>query len=236
MAIEYFVFGGQDSRDCGVYISGSGVFGAPERDGSKVSIPGRNGEMFLDNGRYKNIDIKYPAFIKDDFSDNIKDFRNKIAAQKGYQRLEDSYHTDEFRIARYKGAVKTKPVLRGLNKQTFDITFDAKPQRFLKSGETPTEYTVNGTITNPTEMTALPLVRVIGTGTLTIGSVAVTITNNTAYIDIDCETQEAYYGSVNMNSCIQLTNGLFPSLAAGSNAVDIGTLTKVTITPRWWIL
>lgn len=236
MAIEYFVFGGKDSRDCGVYISGSGVFGAPERDGSKVSIPGRNGEMFLDNGRYKNIDIKYPAFIKDDFADNIKDFRNKIAAQKGYQRLEDSYHTDEFRIARYKGAVKTKPVLRGLNTQTFDITFDAKPQRFLKSGETPAEYTANGTITNPTEMTALPLVRVIGTGTLTIGSVAVTITNNTAYIDIDCETQEAYYGSVNMNSFIQLTNGLFPSLAAGSNAVDIGTLTKVTITPRWWIL
>ncbi|MBR5931241.1 MAG: hypothetical protein IKZ95_04355, partial [Lachnospiraceae bacterium] len=63
MAIEYFVFGGQDSRNYGIYISGSGVFGAPERDGSKVSIPGRNGEMFLDNGRYKNIEIKYPAFI-----------------------------------------------------------------------------------------------------------------------------------------------------------------------------
>lgn len=236
MAIEYFVFGGQDSRDCGVYISGSGVFGAPERDGSKASIPGRNGDVFLDNGRYKNIDIKYPAFIKDNFADNIEDFRNMIAAQKGYQRLEDSYHADEFRLARYKGAVKTKPVLRGLGTQTFDITFDAKPQRFLKSGETGQTFTTSGTITNPTEMTALPLIRVVGTGTLTIGSVTITVTSNTDYIDIDCETQEAYYGTTNMNSCIQLTNGLFPSLAAGSNAVDIGTLTSVTITPRWWIL
>lgn len=236
MAIEYFVFGGQDSRNYGIYISGSGVFGAPERDGSKVSIPGRNGEMFLDNGRYKNIEIKYPAFIKDNFANNIKGFRNKIAAQKEYQRLEDSYHTDEFRIARYKGAVKTKPVLRGLDKQTFDIIFDAKPQRFLKSGETAVEYTASGTITNPTEMTALPLVRAYGTGVLTIGDVSITITAADGYTDIDCETQEAYKGSVNCNANLALLSGAFPQLAPGATVVAFEGLTRVDITPRWWIL
>lgn len=236
MAVEYFIFGGEDSRSSSVYISGSGVFGAPERDESKVSIPGRNGDMLLDNRRYKNIDIKYPAFIKDNFTDNMELFRNRIAAKRGYQRLEDSYHPGEFRLARYKGAVKTKPVIRGLNAQTFDINFDAKPQRFLKSGETAISYMAAATIENPTEMTALPLVRAYGTGVLTIGDVSVTITAADGYTDIDCETQEAYKGSVNCNANLALLSGAFPQLAPGATVVAFEGLTRVDITPRWWIL
>lgn len=236
MAVEYFVFGGQDSRECSVYISGSGVFGAPERDGSKVIIPGRNGDVFLDNGRYKNIDIKYPAFIKDDFADNIEQFRNMIAAKQGYQRLEDSYHPDEFRIARYKGAVKTKPVLRGLNAQSFDITFDAKPQRFLKVGDSPVAFTTSGTITNPTMMTALPKIRAYGIGTVTIGDVSITITAAEGYTDLDCETQEAYKGGTNCNANLALLSGKFPQLVPGANVVAFEGLSQVDVIPRWWIL
>jgi phage-related protein len=63
------------------------------------------------------------------------------------------------------------------------------------------------------------------------------VANNQTYIDIDCETMEAYCGSTNMNANITLTSGKFPELASGSNAVAIGSgITQVTITPRWWIL
>lgn len=234
--MNYLIFDGSKSSDYGVYISGSGIFGAPERDVTKVSVPGRNGDIVLDNGRYKNMEIKYPAFIRADFPEKIAEFRNMLLAGTEYHRLEDSYNPDEYRMARPKGDIKTKPVIRALDKGTFDITFDCKPQRFLKSGETAVEFTAAGTITNLTGMTALPLIRAYGTGTLTIGGITVTIMAADGYTDIDCETQEAYKGSANRNAYITLNNGEFPHLAAGANSVSISGLTQVDITPRWWIL
>ena len=232
---NWITFGGTDCRTYKVYISGNGTFNSPERDVSTVSIPGRNGDMVLDNGRYKNVSIKYPAFIADTFNTNMQNFRNAMLSKVGYQRLEDTYHPDEFRLARYKSALNVKP-LKSLVAGEFDITFDAKPQRYLKSGETAVEFTAAGTISNATLMTALPLIRAYGTGTLTIGTVTITITAADGYTDIDCETQEAYKGSTNCNANITLTSGAFPSLAPGSNSVSFTGLTKVEITPRWWIL
>ena len=232
---NWITFGGTDCRTYKVYISGNGTFNSPERDTSTVSIPGRNGDMILDNGRYKNVSIKYPAFIADTFNTNMQNFRNAMLSKIGYQRLEDTYHPDEFRLARYKGTLNVKP-LKSLVAGEFDITFDAKPQRYLKSGETAVEFTAAGTISNGTLMTALPLIRASGTGTLTIGTVTITITAAVGYTDIDCETQEAYKGNTNCNANITLTSGAFPSLAPGANSVSFTGLTKVEITPRWWIL
>lgn len=235
MIKNWITFGGVDCRTYKVYISGNGTFNSPERDTTKISVPGRNGDIDLDNGRYKNIDLKYPAFIAEEFSGNMEAFRNAMLGKIGYQRLEDTYHPDEFRLARYKGGLDVKP-LKSLVAGEFNITFDCKPQRFLKSGETAVEYTAAGSISNPTEMTALPLVRTYGTGTLTIGSVTITITAAEGYTDIDCEKQEAYKGSTNCNANIVLTNGEFPELAPGANAISFTGLTQVDITPRWWIL
>ena len=46
------IFGGVDSADYGIYISGEGVFNAPRRDVEMAAIPGRNGDLALDHGRY----------------------------------------------------------------------------------------------------------------------------------------------------------------------------------------
>jgi phage-related protein len=232
---NWIEFAGTTSKSFKVYISGSGTFNAPERDVTKISVPGRNGDIVLDNGRYKNVELTYPAFIAENFSVNMQSFRNYMMKFTGYQRLEDTYHTDEFRMARYKGEMEVKPV-KSLVAGEFDITFDTKPQRFLKSGETAVLFTANGSITNPTAMTAKPLLRLTGTGTVTIGGVAITVTSTTGYIDVDCETQEAYCGSLNKNSCIVLENGVMPELPAGTSSVVLNGITSVSITPRWWIL
>ena len=108
---------------------------------------------------------------------------------------------------------------------------------FLKSGEDPVEYTTTGGITNETRFEARPLIRVYGTGALGIGTETVTITENPGYIDIDCEMMDAFYGAVNCNSYITLSSGKFPVLAPGYNGIEPGAgITKVIITPRWWIL
>ena len=96
-------FNNKSLADYGVYISGKGVFNAPERDTESIKIPGRNGELTIDNGRYNNLALTYPAFIIRDLKTNIQGLRNHLLSQRGYVRLEDDYYPEEYRLAKWIG-------------------------------------------------------------------------------------------------------------------------------------
>jgi len=232
---NYFTLNGTDSRDFGVYISGQGTFSAPQMAYNVIEVPGRNGALIGSEKRLLNLQLTYPAFIYSNFKQNIADFRNFLLSQVGYQRLQDSYHTTEFRMALYEGAFEPEVVPKN-NAGRFEIVFNCKPQRFLVSGETVTTLTASGSITNPTEFDSQPLLRVYGNGILGIGSQSITIAGVTdPYIDIDCEMMDAFYGPASRNDKITLTDYNFPTLAPGTNNFALGSgITRVEITPRWW--
>lgn len=145
---NYFTFGQFDSRDFGVYISGEGTYNAPARVYDVISVPGRNGDLLIDRGKFENISVKYPAFIAgDNFRSNLAEFRSAMLSGVGYARLIDTYHPDEFRLAYYGD-----PIEMTARKQNdgaeFDIVFNCKPQRFLLSGETPVTYPPGATTKN----------------------------------------------------------------------------------------
>jgi len=139
VADHKFIFGGADSSTYGIYISGEGVFNAPERAVEMISIPGRNGAIALDQGRFENIEVTYPAFNYEqgmsDFSSNLAGLRSALCSKRGYQRLTDTIHPDEFRLGVYRSGLEVTPVKYN-TASDFNITFDCKPQRFLTSGET----------------------------------------------------------------------------------------------------
>lgn len=132
-------FDGENSLDYGVYITGEAVYNAPERAVELISIPGRNGAIALDQGRFENIEVTYPAGTFGDdqpeFASKIRAFRNALASRFNYVKLTDSYHPDEYRLGLYKSGLTTTPVQRSKAGE-FPITFNCKPQRFLTSGET----------------------------------------------------------------------------------------------------
>lgn len=229
---HHFIFNGESSADFGVWISGGGTFNAPVRDVSTEAIPGRNGTVTFDNGRYENIQLTYPAFISRRFQPRIDAFRAFLVSQRGYQRLEDSYHPDEYRMALYKSGLEVATTARNLA-GSFNITFDCKPQRFLKSGETLTSYASGSTIYNPTRFDALPLIVCSGNGSITLNGTTVTISGNSGQIYIDCDLQDAYLGTTNKNSKITPN---FPKLSPGNNALTYSGVTGVQIKPRWWTI
>lgn len=132
-------FDGENSLDYGVYITGEAVYNAPERAVEMISIPGRNGAIALDQGRFENIEVTYPAGTFGDdqpeFASKIRAFRNALASRFNYVKLTDSYHPDEYRLGLYKSGLTTTPVQRSKAGE-FPIVFNCKPQRFLTSGET----------------------------------------------------------------------------------------------------
>lgn len=233
LAYEYLTYNGKSSRDFEVWISGNGTFDAPERDVESVSVPGRNGDLHIDNGRFKNIAITYPAFITKNFRHNFDAFKAYMLSQRGYKRLMDSYNPEYYRLAAYKNAIS--PDMAPLNRAgSFEIVFDCDPRRFLVAGEKSVRFTAAGSMRNPTLYDAKPLIRAYGTGYFIIAGIRITITSANSYTDIDCELQEAYKGSTSCNNNITLNNGEFPALKSGKNTISMSGISRLEITPRWW--
>lgn len=232
---NFFVFDKTASTDFDTWIAKSNAFDAPERDVDTIEVPGRNGDLHIDNGRFKNFQLKITAFTRSDFIRNADGLRNWLASRRGYKRYEEQLCAEEYRLASFSDAfeVESSDHAGGY----YELTFDCKPQRFLKSGEAATELTSSGAISNPTNFPAHPLVRVYGTGVLGIGSQTITITKNGTYIDLDCDIEDAFTGTTNQNGNITLNSGDFFTLDPGENGVSLGSgITKVIITPRWWRL
>lgn len=172
-------FDGVSSRTYGVYITGEAVYNAPERDVEMVTIPGRNGTYALDNGRFENIEVSYPAGIfaetEADFRQAISEFRNFLCSRKGYVRLQDEYNPDEYRLAVYKSGLEVDPAM--LRAGEFDIVFDCKPQRFLTSGETAVSVDSGDTLTNPTLFEASPMIVATVSSSFNTGSIKIANSN-----------------------------------------------------------
>lgn len=173
-------FGGVNSLDYGIYISGPGVFNAPVRDVEFVDVPGRNGAIEIDKGHWNNIEVTYKAGTfgddQSDFAQKISAFRNAIVSQIGYQRIADTYNPEEYRLGIYASGLSVDPANRN-SAGEFELVFNCKPQRYLLEGEDEITVTSGQTITNPTLYESGPLVAVEGDGDMVINGETITLRN-----------------------------------------------------------
>lgn len=239
---NYLIFGeGKNivnTASYGVYISGSGTFGAPERDVDVVSVPGRNGDLIFDNGRFKNVSVSYSCFIaSNSFATDIERFRGDLYSLRGYHRLEDTYHPYEYRIGRVSGAFEPS-LHQTLEAATATLEFDCKPQRFLKAGDSIIDNPTK--VINPTKFAARPVIKVNKPTSITVGDNTLYINDFTSetsgYIVIDCETMEAYTEDKNkfLNNYIK---GSFIELAPGDNSIaNANTDSDFKLIPHWWTI
>lgn len=177
-----FTFNGVRAADYGIYVTDVNVFNSAARDVEYIQIPGRDGAFALDRGRFQNISVVYKCAMTqdtdEDFATAISEFRNAIASTKGYKRLEDDIHTDEYRMGVFSKGLEA-PTLN-TKTATFDVEFNCQPQRFLKSGETAVSVASGGTITNPTLFESSPLLvfdATQGDATISLNDETVTFEN-----------------------------------------------------------
>ena len=231
---HYFIFGGVDSRTYGMVVSNDNGFDAPERDVKEVEIPGRNGSLVLDNGRFKNQTLTYSCVLKSGFDTQMDAFRAALCAKRGYQRITDSFHPDVYRMGRIKGEIRTTPGSKYQNGH-FEIDFDVKPQKFLLTGETAVSVSSGGTITNPTLFDSRPMLEATGYGNISIAGQEIKIENTTIgpitvaarqtiQKAITCTVDfDAQYANIGDNISIESI-----SVRDWSWNVDSGTITSVT--------
>ncbi len=132
-----------------------------------VSIPGRNGDLIFSQDAFNNvtesIDISLKPCGGRTRDENISKLCDILLSSKEYLRIEcDGWAKfngeDIFRLGHYSGTLDIQNLLGRYGRTT--LKFNCKPQRYLKSGETPIEL-ASGVhyLTNPTAYTAYPIVK-----------------------------------------------------------------------------
>ena len=228
---NYFTLDGVSSADFNTWLASSTMFDAPERDVETIEVPGRNGDIIYDNGRFRNFNASVYCYVPTDMSVYVNGLRNWLLGKTGYCRYEDTIHPDEYRMARYDGTFELEESDRV--GASIALGFSCKPQRFLKSGEAMVPYTSGSVLYNPTSFDALPLIVCSGNGSITLNGTTITISGNSGQIYIDCDLQDAYLGAVNKNGYITQN---FPKLSPGNNTLAYTGVTNVQIMPRWWTI
>lgn len=237
-----FTFAGRHSRDFALVVEKRPAQSGPVRKRTAINIPGRNGALHIDENAYENYLVPYECHFRagSGTPDQAHQIKAWLQSPGGYQRLEDEYDPQYFRLAMFAGPLDVENLFNKYGKCT--ITFDCAPQSFLKSGEIPIAYESAGELYNPTMETALPVITVYGTGPgeVSVGGVTVEIKEIEDQITLDCDLQQAYRqvadsGPENYNGKIYAPQ--FPALKPGLNGISFtGGITKVEIIPRWWTL
>ena len=241
--INSFIFGNFDSAKYDIIMTEPTPVVFAERDVESIIVAGRSGNIIKDNGRYKNVSIPYRCALipRDDLTlrEAAIGAVQSLRMATGYQQLEDTYDPDHFRVARVSAGLNIESIVEQAGK--FTLTFDCKPQRYLKSGQMPLVFEKPSILFNQGEE-AKPLITVYGSGagTLTVGSITVQIKEMDDILILDSDLENGYRQIGNgapesMNGKIYAPK--FPVLMAGKNAIDwSGGVTKVEIIPRWWTL
>lgn len=230
---------GVSSDDVRVVVEHYPQVTLPSRKTETKSVPGRNGDLLFVEDAFSNVVQPYDVYISAEAM-RIPSAARAVAAwlyaPAGYQRLEDSYDLDHFRIAYYNGPTDIENILNRFGRAT--ISFNCKPQRFLKLGEHAVSFNSPAVLRSPSRFPAIPMIRVYGSGagSLFVGEYTVTFSSIDGYVDLDCETQNAYKGVANKNASVSFSPDC-PRLIAGENQISwSGGITSVQITPRWWTL
>ena len=237
---NYLTFAGKNSKDFLLYLSAPGVYDSPAMDVELQTIPGKNGDIIRDNAkagehRFKNLDITYEAFFFDGLPARTASVKSWLLSPVGYQVLHDTYDPDFFRMGFCKEALAFTP--KRDKGATMKLTFHCQPQRWIVDGQRKLVLTQETTIKNPFEFRAKPIIRVYGSGAgnVYIGDESVSILQNDGYIDMNCETHNAYDAQGFCNGYVKSDD--FPDLKPGKNHIAWnGAIDHVEITPRWWTL
>ena len=135
----------------------------------------------------------------------------------------------------------------------YDLSVTAYTPNFPTSGQVLIEtdgeyqelvigYFPTGSFSNSTYMKARPLITASVNsstgGSFTINNDTVTIATGVSEVVIDCEMQDCYFGSTNLNNKVSFAPTYdFPVLNPGENVITQGTgISSLIIKPRWWRL
>ena len=187
------IFNGISSQDLHIQVQTEPDYDFPEKDYEVTHVPGRNGDIVIDQGSWQNVSRKYNLAMdagKISYTEVASKLVQWLHSASGYARLEDSYEPDFYRMAMYKDSGSITNIYNKAGQ--IEVEFTCKPQRYFKSGEVADIFTTSTEYRNPTDFPAKPLIKIHGSGlgTVRIGAYTVTINDILDGMIVDSEQQD----------------------------------------------
>lgn len=237
------IFGEYNLSDWGVYYGKKTLFNAPKRNVTTVSVPGRNGDLVIDNGNWENIDVVYSCFIEGKAKDRLADLKQAILSQLGYVKISDSVNPSEFRLGCYKEGLHSISTSLHTKNARFDLTFNCKPQRFLAAGDEWRAVQPSDRLYNPTLFPFSPLFKIKmsdaewGSFTVDDYTIRVKDTHSAGTLYIDTETMQCYSGDQLLNDCVEFSSDLPLKVQPGGRLVTLSAnIANLQVKTRWFRL
>lgn len=242
MVVDGFTFGKYSTWDFKMHAEKFPKQIGAKRHRETFTVPGMNGALHSVEETFENYIQPYECYFHGEKPAPAQAHAIKawLASNGNYQRLQDVYDPEHFRLAAFAGPLDIANILNEYGRCT--VNFDCAPQSFLVSGERTVALTAAGTLWNPTLFEAKPLIKVSGTaaGELHVNGTTIVINAFSAPIFFDCESQNAYSeveGNSTVNQNGNISAPTFPVLSPGINNITFeGGITQVEIKPRWWEL
>ena len=241
---NWLEFNGQKSTDLGLTVERIPNSNRPARKYDRYSVPGRNGDIFVFQDAWENIEQSYEICWKGTPVDTGYSIAEWLFGSSGYQMLTDSYDPLHYRNAVFLGPYDVENTLMRYGRAT--ITFDCDPRRFLNSGLTWINidkwiYPNPGTqVVNPTPFPGLPVFELTcSTNGCRLFSTGTTLNiSKTGSFVIDCSKESIV--DENGDPAFDSVWGKFPRLRVGTTYVsfDDPGVNPVTckMQPNWWTL
>ena len=233
------IWAGTSNKDVGMIIEHYPSVVVPKRKQTIQKVPGRNGDIVLSSTSFENYDQEYAAFLDAKNIGKLEQVMPKVVdwllGHEGYQRLEDSYFPDVYRMAYFANGAEFVSLFNEYGEGT--LQFNCAPEKYYKSGESAVPISKGQILLNPSSFDALPLLTVkgSGSGTVTFNGVGITISNIGTSVTIDTKLHKAYNGSTSRNSTI---SGSYENLKLGKETTISwsGGVTGLDLAPRWWTI
>ena len=231
-----FTYKGKSSKDMHLRVLNDLIFASPRRDVNVIQVPGRDGDLVMDNGRYESVirsvpcRLEVPNDVK--VESVINDLNNWLINEGGFHEFSWENDPDFKYLARVENGIVSQRILSQFGNTTID--FKIHPIKYLKTGFEERPVVNNTTLTNPFGIAAKPIIRIVGSGDITInfGGRPLVLTGIGGGCIVDTEEQTI----TDLNGRVTLfknMRSLFPELKPGNNQVTFSRNDiQVFVTPR----
>lgn len=235
------IWAGTSSEDVGMVIQHYPKVIIPARKREVQAVPGRSGDIVIEFDTFENYEQQYDCFLDAKALGGLNTVIPKVSdwllGNSGYQRLEDTYFPDVYRMAYVVNAIEFTSMFNEYGSGT--LTFNCAPEKYFKMGEEEITLTKNQKLFNPSSFNAKPLITLTlngSSGTLTINGNSISISAGlSGNLILDTKQHTAFNESTNKSSMIQ---GQYEKLYLGKETTITwsGGITAVKIVPRWWTI
>ena len=218
-------------------IEGNLTFTAPSRDIEFIEVQGRNGDIPIDNGRYRSVNQSLPCRLVLPKDQNIEMATTKI---HDWLSTDPNYHDFIWKgdpDFTYRALVyeeyETQRVLHQYGRTLLKFRFH--PIKYLTESLIERPISNEEIIQNPYQIEANPIIRLVGSGNMLIqiGDQQLDLRNVDRGITVDSETQTVTSFNGQFTEFDKMFSYPFPALKPGENIITFSNnVEEIYLIPR----